>query len=86
MAYLVTMYRIHRHANGHVSVVSECQKSHNEEQVKHLKAVNKEIGYKYVGRFKDNNDNYYTKYERKDEKLSNAERDVIFRVKITKLT
>ena len=49
------------------------------------KQANKEVGYKYVGRFKDTHGRYYTRYERMAEELSNSEREVIYFVTITKL-
>lgn len=85
MAYSVTFYTIHRYRDGHDSVVSKGEEDRNEEQVKHLKKVNKRLGYKYLGRYKDYHDKYYTLYERKDVSLSTSKRDIIFVVKITKL-
>lgn len=83
--YLVTMHEIHRYKSGHVRVVRECQKNPNERQIRLLKRVNKEVGYKYTFRGKDYWGRPYTQYERKDEKLSNTAYDVVFRVKFTKL-
>jgi hypothetical protein len=83
--YLVDIYRIHRQANGDIFAEKNFSKVLNENVVKHAKQANKEVGYKYVGRFKDIYGNYYTQYERKDEELSTKECEVIYKIKITRL-
>lgn len=82
--YLVDIYRIHRHTNGYTLSEKCFFKVLNENQVKHAKQANKEVGYKYVGRFKDIHGNYYTQYERKDEELSTKDCEVIYKIKITR--
>ena len=57
----------------------------SENLVKIAKQANKEVGYKYVGRFKDTHGRYYTKYVHMAEELSNSEREVNYFVTITKL-
>ena len=57
----------------------------SENVVKIAKQANKEVGYKYVGRFKDTHGRYCTKYARMAEELSNSEREVIYFVTITTL-
>ena len=83
--YLVDIYRIHRHTNGYTLSEKCFFKVLNENQVKHAKQANKEVGYKYVGRFKDIHGNYYTQYERKDEKSSDPVCEVYFKQIFTKL-
>lgn len=84
--YQVNMYRIDRYKDGHESTSQGFTKFFNERQVKHIKQVNKQVGYKYLGRFNDRYNNAYSLYERKDEKLSNSEYEVIYRVKIFKFS
>ena len=85
MNHLVKVQRIHIYPNGNVKVVSESEESYNESRVKAIKKVSKEVGYKYMGRFKDNYGRYYTYYTRKDCKLSTIEYKVMFSVRITNI-
>ena len=79
------MYSIYKRTNGHTFWTEIFSKVLNENVVKIAKQANKEVGYKYVGRFKDTHGRYYTRYERMAEELSNSEREVIYFVTITKL-
>ena len=83
--YLVNMYSIYKRTNGQTFWTESFSKVLNENVVKHAKQANKEVGYKYVGRFKDTHERYCTKYARVAEELSNSEREVIYFVTITKL-
>lgn len=83
--YLVNMYSIYKRTNGHTFWMESFSKVLNENVVKHAKQANKEVGYKYVGRFKDTHGRYCAKYARMAEELSNSEREVIYFVTITKL-
>lgn len=83
--YLVNMYSIYKRTNGHTFWMESFSKVLNENVVKHAKQANKEVGYKYVGRFKDTHGNYYTQYARVSKELSNSECKVIYMVTITKL-
>lgn len=56
----------------------------DDEVVKRIKGNMKDVGYKYVGRFKDMYDNTYTQYEKRKES-SSKECEVIYRIKITRL-
>lgn len=56
----------------------------DDEVAKRIKGNMKDVGYKYVGRFKDMYDNTYTQYEKRKES-STEEREVIYRIKITRL-
>lgn len=83
--YLVNMYSIYRQANGYTFWKKSFSKVLNEKVVKHAKQANKEVGYKYVGRFKDIHGKYYTQYARVAKELSNSECEVIFMQTITTL-
>lgn len=83
--YLVNTYSTIRKTNGDTFRYEGFTKVLSENVVKIAKQANKEVGYKYVGRFKDTHGRYYTKYERMAEELSNSEREVIYFVTITKL-
>lgn len=82
--YMLYIYKIRRFANGQVTS-EKVSKVLKESTVKHAKRVNKNVGYKYVGRYKDMYGNYYTQYERKDEKLSDSECEVYYKQIFTKL-
>lgn len=83
--YLVSTYSTIRKTNGDTIRNEGFSKVLNENVVKHAKQANKEVGYKYVGRFKDTHGNYYTQYARVSKELSNSEREVTYFVTITKL-
>jgi hypothetical protein len=57
--YMLDIYKIRRFANGQVTS-EKVSKVLKESTVKHAKRVNKNVGYKYVGRYKDMYGNYYT--------------------------
>lgn len=83
--YLVNTYSTIRRTNGDTFRYEGFSKVLNENVVNIAKQANKEVGYKYVGRFKDTHGRYYTKYVRMAEELSNSERKVTYFVTITKL-
>ena len=83
--YLVNTYSTIRKTNGDTIRHEGFTKVLRENVVKIAKQANKEVGYKYVGRFKDTHGRYCTKYARVAEELSNSEREVIYLVTITKL-
>ena len=83
--YLVNTYSTIRQTNGDTFRYEGFSKVVSEKVLKLAKQANKEVGYKYVGRFKDAQGRYYTKYARVDEEHSNSEREVIYLVTITKL-
>lgn len=56
----------------------------SDEVAERIKKNMKDVGYKYVGRFKDMYDNTYTQYENRKES-SSKECEVIYRIKITRL-
>ncbi len=56
----------------------------DDEVAKRIKGNMKDVGYKYVRRGKDVYDNTYTQYEKRKES-STEEREVIYRIKITRL-
>lgn len=82
--YMLDIYKIRRFANGQVTS-EKVSKVLKENTVKHAKRVNKNVGYKYVGRYKDMYGNYYTQYERKDEKSSDPVCEVYYKQIFTKL-
>nr|DAW67007.1 MAG TPA: hypothetical protein [Caudoviricetes sp.] len=82
--YLLDIYKIRRFANGQVTS-EKVSKVLKESTVKLAKRANKNVGYKYIGRYKDTYGNYYAQYERKDEKSSNSECEVYFKQIFTKL-
>lgn len=82
--YLVDIYKIRRFANEQVTS-EKVSKVLKESTVKLAKRANKNVGYKYIGRYKDIYGNYYTQYERKEEKLSDLECEVYFKQIFTKL-
>ena len=82
--YLLDIYKIRRFANGQVTS-EKVSKVLKESTVKLAKRACKNVGYKYIGRYKDTYGNYYTQYERKDEKLSDPECEVYFKQIFTRL-
>lgn len=83
--YLVNTYSTIRKTNGDTFRYEGFSKVVSENVLELTKQANKEVGYKYVGRFKDTHGRYYTQYELMAEELSNSEREVIYFVTITKL-
>lgn len=83
--YLVNTYSTIRKTNGDTFRHEGFTKVLSENVVKIAKQANKEVGYKYVGRFKDTQGRYYTKYAHVSNEYSNSEREVIYFVTITKL-
>lgn len=83
--YLVNTYSTIRKTNGDTFRYEGFSKVVSEKVLKLAKQANKEVGYKYVGRFKDTNGRYYTKYAYVADDLSNSEREVTYFVTITKL-
>lgn len=83
--YLVNTYSTIRKTNGDTFRYEGFTKVLSENVVKIAKQANKEVGYKYVGRFKDTPGRYYTKYAHVSNEYSNSEREVIYFVTITKL-
>ena len=83
--YLINTYSTIRKTNGDTFRYEGFTKVLSENVVKIAKQANKEVGYKYVGRFKDTQGRYYTKYAHVSNEYSNSEREVIYFVTITKL-
>lgn len=83
--YLVNTYSTIRKTNGDTFRYEGFSKVVSENVVKIAKQANKEVGYKYVGRFKDTHGRYYTKYAYVADEFSNSEREVTYFVTITKL-
>ena len=83
--YLVSTYSTIRKTNGDTIRHEGFSKVAGEKVLELTKQANKEVGYKYVGRFKDTHGRYCTKYARMAEELSNSEREVTYFVTITKL-
>lgn len=83
--YLVNTYSTIRKTNGDTFRREGFSKVVSEKVLKLAKQANKEVGYKYVGRFKDTQGRYYTKYAHVSEAYSNSEREVTYFVTITKL-
>lgn len=83
--YLVNTYSTIRKTNGDTFRYEGFSKVVSEKVLKLAKQANKEVGYKYVGRFKDTNGRYYTKYAYVADEFSNSEREVTYFVTITKL-
>lgn len=82
--YLVNTYSNIRKTNGDTIRHEGFSKVVSEKVLKLAKQANKDVGYRYVGRFKDMYDNTYTQYEKRKES-SNKECEVIYRIKITRL-
>lgn len=83
--YLVKTYSTIRKTNGDTIRHEGVSKVVSEKVVKIAKQANKEVGYKYVGRFRDTNGRYYTKYAYVADEYSKSEREVTYFVTITKL-
>lgn len=83
--YLVNTYSTIRKTNGDTIRHEGFSKVLSENVVKITKQANKEVGYKYIGRFKDTQGRYYTKYAYVADEFSNSEREVTYFVTITKL-
>ena len=83
--YLVSAYSTIRKTNGDTIRREGFSKVAGENVLELTKQVNKEVGYKYVGRFKDTHGRYYTKYAYVADEYSNSEREVTYFVTITKL-
>lgn len=83
--YLVNTYRTIRKTNGGTFRYEGFSKVVSENVLELAKQANKEVGYKYVGRFKDTHGRYYTKYAYVADEFSNSEREVTYFVTITKL-
>ena len=83
--YLVNTYSNIRKTNGDTFRHEGFSKVVSEIVLKLAKQANKEVGYKYVGRFKDTQGRYYTKYAYVADEFSNSEREVTYFVTITKL-
>ena len=56
----------------------------SDEVAERIKKNMKDVGYRYVRRGKDVYDNTYTQYEKRKES-STEEREVIYKIKITRL-
>ena len=83
--YLINTYSTIRKTNGDTIRHEGSSKVAGEKVLELTKQANKEVGYKYIGRFKDTQGRYYTKYERMSNEYSNSEREVTYVVTITKL-
>ena len=83
--YLVNTYSTIRKTNGDTFRYEGLSKVVSENVLELAKQANKEVGYKYVGRFKDTHGRYYTKYAYVADEFSNSEREVTYFVTITKL-
>ena len=82
--YVVNTYSTIRKTNGDTFRREGFSKVVSEKVLKLAKQANEEVGYEYIGRFKDMYDNTYTQYEKRKES-SNKECEVIYRIKITRL-
>lgn len=83
--YLVKTFSTIRKTNGDTIRHEGFSKVVSEIVLKLAKQANKEVGYKYIGRFKDTQGRYYTKYAYVADEFSNSEREVTYFVTITKL-
>lgn len=83
--YLVNTYSTIRKTNGDTIRHEGFSKVVSEKVLELAKQANKEVGYKYVGRFKDTHGRYYTKYAYVADEFSTEEREVTYFVTITKL-
>ena len=83
--YLVSTYSTIRKTNGYTIRHEGFSKVVSKKVLELAKQANKEVGYKYVGRFKDTHGRYYNKYAYVADEYSNSEREVTYFVTITKL-
>lgn len=83
--YLIKTFSTIRKTNGDTIRREGFSKVAGEKVLKIAKQANKEVGYKYVGRFRDTHGRYYTKYAYVAKEYSNSEREVTYFVTITKL-
>lgn len=83
--YLINTYSTIRKTNGDTIRREGFSKVAGEKVLELAKQANKEVGYKYVGRFRDTHGRYYTKYAYVAKEYSNSEREVTYFVTITKL-
>lgn len=83
--YLISTYSTIRKTNGDTIRHEGFSKVVSEKVLEIAKQANKEVGYKYVGRFKDTHGRYYTKYAYVADEFSNSEREVTYFVTITRL-
>lgn len=80
---IIESFKIERYADR--VVATPIQTTHVDDEIaERIKGNMKDVGYKYVGRFKDTYDNTYTQYEKRKES-SSKECEVIYRIKITRL-
>ena len=78
--YIVNFRQIVRFSDGRVRTSSI-----NDEMMERFKSNLKCLGYKCVGRSKDEHGNFNETYEQKDLLVSLKDREVISRITITKL-
>ena len=83
--YLVNTYSTIRKTNGDTIRHEGFSKVVSEKVLELTKQANKEVGYKYIGRFKDTQGRYYNKYAYVSKEYSTEEREVTYFVTITKL-
>ena len=80
---IIESFKIERYADRVVATPIQTTRV-SDEVAERIKKNMKDVGYKYVGRFKDMYDNTYTQYEKRKES-STEEREVIYRIIITRL-
>lgn len=80
---IIESFKIERYADRVVATPIQTTRV-SDEVAERIKGNMKDVGYKYVGRFKDTYDNTYTQYEKRKES-SSKECEVIYRIKITRL-
>ena len=84
--YIVNFRIIERFSDGRVRMRSlNPSISYNDKMMRRFKSNLKWFGWKYVGRSKDEQGNYYTTYELKALRLSSKDCEVISRITITTL-
>lgn len=83
--YLVKTFSTIIKTNGDTIRHEGFSKVVSEKVLELAKQANKEVGYKYVGRFRDTHGRYYTKYAYVAKEYSNSEREVTYFVTITKI-